>query len=109
MNANDVIARLASDALRQKVHANDHVNYGQSSNDVIPTSVQVAASLECEQSLIPALNHLADVIKSRAAELRTEIKTGRTHLMDAMPVSFGQELGAWASQIMHAVEAIEGG
>ncbi len=107
MNANEVIATLASDALGQKVHANDHVNYGQSSNDVIPTSVQVAASLECEQSLLPALNHLAGVIQSRAEELRGEIKTGRTHLMDAMPVSFGQELDAWAAQVMHAVEAIE--
>jgi len=107
MNANEVIATLASEALGQKVHPNDHVNYGQSSNDVIPTSVQVAASLESEQSLVPALNHLAEVIRSRAAELRGEIKTGRTHLMDAMPVSFGQELDAWAAQIVHAKEAIE--
>jgi len=107
MNANEVISRLASDALGEKVHANDHVNYGQSSNDVIPTSVQVAASLECERCLLPALNHLAGVIQSRAEELRGEIKTGRTHLMDAMPVSFGQELEAWAAQITHVVEAIE--
>lgn len=109
MNANEVIAAVASRALGENVHANDHVNRGQSSNDVIPTSIQVAAVLECEQRLLPALNHLADVIRSRAAELRGEIKTGRTHLMDAMPVSFGQELDAWAAQITHVLEAIEHG
>jgi fumarate hydratase class II len=107
MNANEVIAAVASSALGQPIHPNDHVNNGQSSNDVIPTSIQVAAVLECEQSLLPALNHLASIIRSRATELCGEIKTGRTHLMDAMPVSFGQELDAWAAQIMHAVEAIE--
>jgi fumarate hydratase class II len=107
MNANEVIAALASKALGQPVHANDHVNKGQSSNDVIPTSIQVATSLDCEQLLLPALNHLIRVIKSRADELQNEIKTGRTHLMDAMPVSFAQELNAWADQIKYVLEAIK--
>jgi len=99
MNANEVIAALATEELGQPVHPNDHVNKGQSSNDVIPTAIHVAATLEIETKLLPALDHLTEVIETRVEELKGVVKTGRTHLMDAMPVSFGQELGGWAAQI----------
>jgi fumarate hydratase class II len=106
MNANEVIATLASRQLGNAVHPNDHVNKGQSSNDVIPTAIHVAATLESEKKLIPALDHLASTISMRAAELQQTIKTGRTHLMDAMPVSFAQELGGWSAQIESARDGI---
>ncbi len=99
MNANEVIARLASSRLGAPVHANDHVNMGQSSNDVIPTAIHVAASLLVTEGLLPALAHLEAAITRRAEELRSVVKTGRTHLMDAMPVTLAQELGGWAAQI----------
>ncbi len=99
MNANEVIAHLASAAMGDTVHPNDHVNMGQSSNDVIPTAIHVSASLEVEQMLLPALDYLADTIEHRARELDGIVKTGRTHLMDAMPVRMSQELGGWATQI----------
>ncbi len=106
MNANEVIASLAA---RQApgVHPNDHVNMGQSSNDVIPTAIQVGAMLAIEGALLPALRHLAATIGSREQELAGVAKTGRTHLMDAMPVTFGQELGGWRSQIQSAIARIE--
>ncbi len=114
MNANEVIARLASERLETKsksgvlsVHPNDHVNRGQSSNDVIPTAVHVSASVEIRSRLLPALEHLASTIRKRAAELKEVVKTGRTHLMDAMPVTFGQELGGWAAQIESAANRID--
>jgi len=97
MNANEVIANVASGA-RLKVHPNDHVNMGQSSNDVIPSALHLAAGLEVKERLLPDLGHLADAIEGRAEELKDLIKTGRTHLMDAMPVSLGQEMGGWAAQ-----------
>ena len=106
MNANEVIAHLASNA-RLKVHPNDHVNMGQSSNDVIPTAIQVSAALAAHEDLLPALKHLAKTIDGRARELRRVVKTGRTHLMDAMPVTFGQELGAWAAQVRSGIARIE--
>lgn len=106
MNANEVIATLASEELGQPVHPNDHVNKGQSSNDVIPTAIHVAATLEIETKLLPALEHLAEVIEFRAEELKDVVKTGRTHLMDAMPVSFGQELGGWAAQVRAVQDAV---
>jgi fumarate hydratase class II len=106
MNANEVIAHLASNA-RLKVHPNDHVNMGQSSNDVIPTAIQVSASLAAYEDLLPALKHLAKTIDGRARELKKVVKTGRTHLMDAMPVTFGQELGAWAAQVRSGIARIE--
>ncbi|HID82395.1 MAG TPA: class II fumarate hydratase [Chromatiales bacterium] len=106
MNANEVIATLATEELGQPVHPNDHVNKGQSSNDVIPTAIHVAATLEIETKLLPALDHLAEVIETRAEELKDVVKTGRTHLMDAMPVSFGQELGCWAAQVRAVKDAI---
>jgi fumarate hydratase class II len=99
MNANEVIARLASQALGNPVHANDHVNMGQSSNDVVPTAIHVSAALGVTEQLLPALNHLADVIEAKGRNLADAVKTGRTHLMDAMPVRFDQELGGWAAQI----------
>ncbi|WP_266159605.1 class II fumarate hydratase [Dyella silvatica] len=106
MNANEVIAHLAARA-GTKVHPNDHVNYGQSSNDVIPTAIHVSATLTTSEQLIPALKHLKKVIDKRARELKNVPKTGRTHLMDAMPVTFGQELSGWAAQIGSAIERIE--
>ena len=109
MNANEVIASLATTALGQPVHPNDHVNKGQSSNDVIPTTIHVAATLEIETLLLPALDHLHTVILAKADSIKTNVKTGRTHLMDAMPVSFAQELGGWAAQIDAAKSAISHG
>ena len=107
MNANEVIARLASDKLGKPVHPNDHVNMSQSSNDVIPTVIHVSACLEIEEKLLPALAHLITVIDIRAQELAQVTKTGRTHLMDAMPVTLGQELGAWTSQIKQGMYRIQ--
>ncbi|MBD3620067.1 MAG: class II fumarate hydratase [Chromatiales bacterium] len=104
MNANEVIAHLAADA---GVHPNDHVNMGQSSNDVIPTAIHVAACLQVEQALLPAMRHLAETITRRAWECEQYVKTGRTHLMDAMPVRLSQELGGWAAQVEDAVARIE--
>src|SRR5690606_10017320 len=91
MNANEVIASLATRALGAPVHPNDHVNMGQSSNDVVPTAIQVAAALGCREQLLPALLHLRRSIDRRARGLKGAVKTGRTHLMDAMPVTLAQE------------------
>jgi fumarate hydratase class II len=98
MNANEVIASVASERLGRKVHPNDHVNLGQSSNDVIPTAIQVSAGLQVTEELLPALRHLALIIRGRRQEMEDVVKTGRTHLMDAMPVTVAQELGAWETQ-----------
>jgi len=106
MNANEVIAALAAQRLGAKVHPNDHVNMSQSSNDVFPTAIHVAACLELEERLLPALEHLAVTTERRAAELKDVVKTGRTHLMDAMPVTFGQEISGWAAQLRHGMERI---
>ncbi len=108
MNANEVIATLASEKLGSAVHPNDDVNMGQSSNDVIPTAVHVSAALAVHEILVPGLAHLQAVIETKAAETDSVIKTGRTHLMDAMPVRLSQELGGWASQIAHGVERVKG-
>jgi fumarate hydratase class II len=108
MNANEVIARLASEKLENEVHPNDDVNMGQSSNDVIPTAVHVSAALSVHEILLPGLRQLHASIEARAEETDEVIKTGRTHLMDAMPVRLSQELGGWASQIAHGIERIEG-
>jgi fumarate hydratase class II len=102
MNANEVIAHLASAALGQSVHPNDHVNRGQSSNDVIPTAIHVSACLLVSEDVLPALEHLVGVIQLKRNEVGAFIKTGRTHLMDAMPVSFAQEMGGWQAQIEDA-------
>ncbi|MBC6941779.1 MAG: class II fumarate hydratase [Xanthomonadales bacterium] len=106
MNANEVIAHVcAQDGV--KVHPNDDVNNGQSSNDVIPTAIHVSATLTVTEQLLPALVHLRKVIDARAKELRKVAKTGRTHLMDAMPVTFGQELGGWSAQLRSNLARLE--
>lgn len=99
MNANEVIAHLASAGGTVDVHPNDHVNMGQSSNDVIPTAIQVSACLVASEELLPAMTHLRGVMDGKARALEEVVKTGRTHLMDAMPVTFGQEIGAWSAQV----------
>lgn len=106
MNANEVIATLAK-SQADGVHPNDHVNMGQSSNDVIPTAIHVSACLLASEQLLPYLNHLATTCEARATELEDEPKTGRTHLMDAMPVTFGQELACWAQQVRTGSERVE--
>lgn len=98
MNANEVIAGLAAQRGVQ-VHPNDDVNMSQSSNDVIPTAIHLACALGCHELLVPGVQRLIDTIEARADELDHVAKTGRTHLMDAMPVTFGQELRAWSSQL----------
>jgi fumarate hydratase class II len=107
MNANEVIARLARIGAGAHVHPNDHVNMCQSSNDVIPTAIHLSATLEIFERLLPALCHLADTLSAKALELKSVVKTGRTHLMDAMPVCLDQEIGGWASQIREGVSRIE--
>jgi len=112
MNANEVIANRATQLLggeigSKLVHPNDHVNMGQSSNDVIPTAIHVSAYLEVQEVLLPALRHLHKVLLRQAAELDDVVKTGRTHLMDAMPVRMGQEIGGWAYQVAQGIERIE--
>ena len=106
MNANEVIARRASAHSGLAIHPNDHVNYGQSSNDVIPTAIHVSACLRLAETLLPALESLQATIERRARELSGIVKTGRTHLMDAMPVRLDQELGAWRTQIRKGGERI---
>ena len=106
MNANEVIARLATSATGQPVHPNDDVNMGQSSNDVIPTAVHVSAAIEINEKLLPALKQLHTAIINKAETMDDIVKTGRTHLMDAMPVTLGQELRGWASQVQHGSERI---
>ncbi|MES0873480.1 class II fumarate hydratase [Sinimarinibacterium thermocellulolyticum] len=107
MNANEVIARLASRTLGRAVHPNDHVNCSQSSNDVIPSAIHLAALLALRESLLPALHHLATTIERKGRSLRHVTKTGRTHLMDAMPLRFDQELSGWAQQIRHALARLQ--
>ncbi|WP_460421255.1 class II fumarate hydratase [Pseudomonas sp. ZL2] len=103
MNANEVIGTLASRVLGDTVNPNDHVNCGQSSNDIIPTTIHVSAALALHEQLLPALNHLVKVIDAKAEQVHPFIKTGRTHLMDAMPVRMSQVLGGWAAQIKAAI------
>ncbi len=107
MNANEVIAALASQIFGDKINPNDHVNCGQSSNDIIPTTIHVSAALALHEQLLPALKHLVRVIERKAVEVHPFIKTGRTHLMDAMPVRMSQVLGGWAAQISAAIAHIE--
>ncbi|MFT5140465.1 MAG: fumarate hydratase class II [Lysobacterales bacterium] len=107
MNANEVIAHLVNQQGGVQIHPNDDVNMCQSSNDVIPTSIQVAACLVATEELLPALKHLREVLDTKAETLSETVKTGRTHLMDAMPVTFGQELGSWSSQISSNIKRIK--
>jgi fumarate hydratase class II len=107
MNANEVISNLANQRNEIGVHPNDDVNMGQSSNDVIPTAIQVSATLVTAGKLIPSLLHLAETLDIKAEELDVVVKTGRTHLMDAMPVTFGQELGCWSQQVRSNIKRIK--
>ena len=107
MNANEVIATLAARTLSRPVHPNDHVNMSQSSNDVVPTAIHVAAALLLHEQLMPALERLRTVLDERAAEFGDVVKTGRTHLMDAMPITLAQELGGWRTQIDNAAARLQ--
>ncbi|MCH9696907.1 MAG: class II fumarate hydratase [Gammaproteobacteria bacterium] len=107
MNVNEVVATIASKLADQPISPNDHVNMGQSSNDVIPTAIHISAALQTTRQLIPALEHLQNTIDAKAEQLTDVVKTGRTHLMDAMPVRMDQELGAWALQIRHGIERLQ--
>ncbi|WP_371741799.1 class II fumarate hydratase [Herbiconiux sp. VKM Ac-2851] len=107
MNMNEVLASLASTALGSKVHPNDHVNASQSSNDVFPTSVHVAVTGALIHDLIPSLEHLAEALEEKAVLWKTAVKSGRTHLMDATPVTLGQEFGGYASQIRLGIERVQ--
>jgi fumarate hydratase class II len=106
MNVNEVLATLATRRLGRPVGANDHVNMGQSSNDTIPTAIHLSAALETNRRLLPALDHLAATLESKAESLQSVVKTGRTHLMDAMPITLGQELAGWALQIRNGSERV---
>jgi len=112
MNANEVIANRANQILgsplgtKGPVHPNDHVNMGQSSNDVIPTAIHVAALLAIEKDLLPALRELEASLKKKAAEFDTVVKAGRTHLMDATPIRLGQEFSGYASQVRHGIRRV---
>lgn len=112
MNANEIIARRATELAKKdgkdalKVHPNDHVNFGQSSNDVIPTTIRVAAYLSAKNDLVPALTHLKEAFLAKGKEYKHVVKTGRTHLMDAMPVTFEQEFSGYARQMELGVERI---
>jgi len=107
MNTNEVIATLATKSLGKNVHPNDHVNASQSSNDVFPTSIHVAATASASNELIPALDRLAKSLEAKSAEFATVVKSGRTHLMDATPVTLGQEFGGFATQIRRAIERVQ--
>ncbi|WP_404956946.1 class II fumarate hydratase [Streptomyces sp. 147326] len=106
MNTNEVIATLATERLGREVHPNDHVNASQSSNDVFPSSIHIAATAAVTGELIPALEHLAAALERKAAEFAQVVKAGRTHLMDATPVTLGQEFGGYAAQIRYGVERL---
>lgn len=107
MNVNEVIATLANRFCGKEVSPNDHVNMSQSSNDTIPTAIHLSAALEISRQLKPALVHLAGIIEQRAQELDEVVKTGRTHLMDAVPIRLGQELSGWAAQIRSVLERLD--
>ncbi|GAA3760328.1 class II fumarate hydratase [Streptomyces tremellae] len=106
MNTNEVLATLATERLGRPVHPNDHVNASQSSNDVFPSSIHVAATAAVTRDLVPALDHLARALERKSAEFAGVVKSGRTHLMDATPVTLGQEFGGYAAQVRYAVERL---
>ena len=107
MNTNEVIATLASEKLGETVHPNDHVNASQSSNDVFPSAIHVAAAAQISQNLIPALEHLAKGLRKKSREFKSVVKSGRTHLMDATPVTLGQEFGGYAQAIEIGIERLQ--
>jgi len=106
MNMNEVLATLASERLGVRVHPNDHVNASQSSNDVFPSAIHVAAATEIEQKLIPSLEHLASALRKKSRQFKSVVKSGRTHLMDATPVTLGQEFGGYAAAVEHGIERL---
>ncbi|WP_405978821.1 class II fumarate hydratase [Streptomyces sp. NBC_00158] len=106
MNTNEVIATLATERLGREVHPNDHVNASQSSNDVFPSSIHIAATAAVSRELVPALEHLAAALERKAAEFSEVVKAGRTHLMDATPVTLGQEFGGYAAQVRYGVDRL---
>jgi fumarate hydratase class II len=107
MNTNEVLASLASEKAGQKVHPNDHVNASQSSNDVFPSAIHIAAAYGLVNDLVPALEHLAKSLRKKQREFKAVVKSGRTHLMDATPVTLGQEFGGYAQAIENGIERIE--
>ena len=107
MNANEVIATAATRDSKLEIHPNDHVNMSQSSNDVIPTTIHVSATIEISEQLLPALKYLVETLDSKSQQVEHIVKTGRTHLMDAMPVTMGQEITVWADQVRNCIERIE--
>lgn len=109
MNANEVIASRSNQLIEgeHNVHPNDHVNMGQSSNDVIPTAMHIAARVAIEKELLPSLQRLQAALEAKAVEFDDIVKSGRTHLMDATPVRLGQEFGGWASQVAHGIRRIQ--
>jgi fumarate hydratase class II len=107
MNTNEVIATLATEALGASVHPNDHVNASQSSNDVFPSAIHVAATKAIVRDLVPALEHLAGSLERKAEEFAEVVKSGRTHLMDATPVTLGQEFGGYAAAVRYGVERLQ--
>ena len=107
MNTNEVLATLASRLLGRAVHPNDHVNASQSSNDVFPTSVHVAATAGVVRDLVPALEHLAGALERKATDWAQVVKSGRTHLMDATPVTLGQEFGGYAAAVRYGIERLQ--
>ena len=107
MNANEVVATLATERLGRAVHPNDHVNASQSSNDVFPSSIHLAATAGVVQDLLPALDHLAQALQAKRDEFAGVVKSGRTHLMDATPVTLGQEFGGYAAQVRAGIERLE--
>ena len=108
MNVNEVLATLAGDRLGRKVHPNDHVNASQSSNDTFPSAVHLAAATAITTDLLPALAHLADALAAQAEKTADVVKSGRTHLMDATPVTLGQEFGGYAAQVRYGIERVQG-
>ena len=106
MNTNEVLATLATERLGSPVHPNDHVNASQSSNDVFPSSIHIAATSAVVHDLVPALEHLAASLERKRDEWATVVKSGRTHLMDATPVTLGQEFGGYAAQVRYGVERL---
>lgn len=107
MNANEVLATMATAIYSETISPNDHLNCGQSSNDIIPSAIHISASLELSKKLLPALRYLLTAINTKATEVEGFIKTGRTHLMDAMPVSMRQTLDSWGSQLSLGIERLE--
>ena len=107
MNANEVIATAATRDSKLEIHPNDHVNMSQSSNDVIPTTIHVSATIEISEQLLPALRNLSKTLDTKASQVENIVKTGRTHLMDAMPVTMAQEITTWSTQISTCITRIE--